>query len=307
MTNGRASQSTAYDYRTRVCRAMNYISRNFGENLLLEDIAKEASFSMFHFHRVFKAVVGETVAEFTRRIRLEAAANRLISKPTQDITDIAFECGFSSSQNFAKMFKNAYGITPSDFRKSKIGNKESKGGNAFGLQAVYDPDTELRDSLHNERIRKMNAEVKDMPEYNVAYVRKIGPYGPETCGVAFTELMQWAGPKGLIGQGAMLGVYWDNPEVTSPDKCRSDACIEVPEGTTPDNPVALQKIEGGSHAVCHFEVTPDAFQKAWEDAFAWLIQSGRECADRPCYELYHNNAEEHPDGKWIVDICIPLK
>lgn len=286
---------------------MNYISAHFDEELKLEDVAREASFSMFHFHRIFKAVVGETVAGFTRRIRLEAAANRLISKPTQDVTAIAFECGFSSSQNFAKAFKAAYKITPTEFRKSKIGNKESKDGNAFGLQAGYGPEHMKKDSLLNERIRTMNAEVKEMPEYHVAYVRKIGPYGPETCGAAFTELMQWAGPKGLIGQGAMLAVYWDNPEVTSPEKCRSDACLEVADGTAVDSPVALQKIEGGPHAVCHFEIKPEGFPKAWEDAFAWLIQSGQECADRPCYEVYQNNAQEHPEGKWIVDICIPLK
>jgi len=45
---------------------MNFISRNLGRDLGLEEIAREASFSMFHFHRIFKALVGETVAAFTR-------------------------------------------------------------------------------------------------------------------------------------------------------------------------------------------------------------------------------------------------
>jgi AraC family transcriptional regulator len=153
----------------------------------------------------------------------------------------------------------------------------------------------------------MNAEIKEMPEYNVAYVRRLGPYGKETCQQAFGELMRWAGPRGYLKSGVMLGVYWDNPEVTPAEKCRVDACVSVPEGTAPEAPVEIQTIVGGPHAVCRFEISGDSFQNAWEEAFAWLVNGGYECEDRPCYELYHNDAREHPEGKWIFDICIPLK
>lgn len=153
----------------------------------------------------------------------------------------------------------------------------------------------------------MKAEVKEMPAYHVAYVRKVGPYGKETCEQAFGELMQWAGPRGFLASGVMLGVYWDNPEVTPPEKCRTDACISVPAGTVTEGQIGLQTISGGPYAVCRFEVQADKFPQAWEESFAWLVNSGHECADMPCYELYHNNGEEHPEGKWIFDICIPLK
>ncbi|NQT17474.1 MAG: helix-turn-helix transcriptional regulator [Planctomycetes bacterium] len=85
---------TAMEYRERVCHAMNFISRNLDRDLSLEEIAEAALFSRFHFHRIFKAVVGETVAGFTRRLRLELAANRLLSRPDEDITTIAIGCGF---------------------------------------------------------------------------------------------------------------------------------------------------------------------------------------------------------------------
>jgi AraC family transcriptional regulator len=286
---------------------MNYISTNLDADLSLEEIAEAASFSMFHFHRIFKAVVGETVSEFTRRLRLELAANRLLSNYRDGITQIAFDCGFSSSQNFAKAFRQHFGMTPSAYRKSKTGNKISKGENALSLQAVYNSDTVFLNLSKNERRTTMNAEVRVMPEYNVAYVRKMGAYGKETCEQAFGELVQWAGPKGYLSSGTMLGVYWDNPEVTPPEKCRVDACISVPLGTFPEGQIGVQLISGGPYAVCHFEINADSFQQAWEDAFSWLVSSGYECDDRPCYELYHNNAEEHPEGKWIFDICIPLK
>ncbi len=298
---------TAMDYKKRVCHAMNFISQNLERDLSLEEIAQVASFSMFHFHRVFKAVVGETVAGFTRRLRLEMAANRLLANQHDDITRIAMDCGFSSSQNFAKAFRQHFDMSPSKYRKSKNGNIDSKRENALSLQTIYNTDTVFMNLTNNERSNTMNAEVREMSKYHVAYVRKMGPYGKETCEEAFNELVQWAGPKGYLNSGTMLGVYWDNPEITPPEKCRVDACVSVPLGTVAEGQVALQTINGGPYGVCHFEIQGDSFQQAWEDAFAWLVNSGHDCDDKPCYELYHSSASEHPEGKWVFDICIPLK
>ncbi len=252
---------TAMDYKKRVCQAMNFISQNLERDLSLEEIARAASFSMFHFHRIFKAVVGETVAGFTRRLRLEMAANRLLSNQYDDITMIALECGFSSSQNFAKAFRQHFGMSASEYRKSKNGNIKSKRENALSLQAIYNTDTVFMKLKNNERSNTMKAEVREMSEYHVAYVRKMGPYGKETCEQAFGELMQWAGPNGFLNSGTILGVYWDNPEVTPPEKCRVDACISVPIGTVAEGQVALQTISGGPYGVCHFEIQGDSFQR----------------------------------------------
>lgn len=300
------AQRTAMDYKKRVCQAMNFISQNLERELSLEEVARSASFSMYHFHRVFKAVVGETVAGFTRRLRLEVAANRLLSNHS-DITQIAMECGFSSYQNFAKAFRQHFAMSPTEYQKSKNGNIKSKPVNALSLQATYTSDTLLTNRVNTKRSKTMKTEVREMPEYHVAYVRKMGAYNKETCEQAFAELVQWAAPKGFTNSGTMLGVYWDNPEVTPAEKCRVDACVSVPTGIAADGPVALQKIEGGLYAVCHFEIHSDSFQQAWEDAFTWLVNSGHECDDKPCYELYHSSAPEDPDGKWVFDICIPLK
>lgn len=309
MERGKVAQHTALEYRKRVCRAMDYISRNLDRDLSLQEIARAAPFSKFHFHRIFKAAVGETVAQFTRRLRLERAANRLVASSRDNITKIAVDCGFSSSQNFAKAFRQHFGVTPTAYRNSKKGNKAGKRENAWSLQAMYNSDIPFIAPVNNERRNAMNGEVREMPEYHVAYVRKMGPYGKETCKQAFAESTAWAAPRGYLGTGVMLGVSWDNPEVTPPDRCRYDACVSVPIGSVPDRPVAVQTISGGPYAVCHFEVDLDcdSFQQAWDDAFAWLVAGGYECDDKPCYELYQQSAADHPEGKFVFDICIPLK
>lgn len=295
------------DYQKRICCAMNFISQNLERELSLEEIAASASFSAFHFHRIFKASVGETVASFTRRLRLESAASRLIATPGGDITTIAMECGFSSSQNFAKAFRKHFSLTPTEYRHSKIGHRLSKNENASLFQIRYDVDSVTRNLSNLTKKMKMNTEVKVLPESEVAYVRRMGAYSKETCQPAFIELMEYAGPRNLIAPGKMLAIYWDNPEVTPAEKCRFDACIMVPAGTAAEGKVCIQTIRGGSYVVHHAEVTEDAFQQAWQDAFVWLCDSGFEAGDGPCFELYQNNGMEHPEGKWLVDICIPLK
>lgn len=299
-----ANVATGLDYRQRICRAMNFISENLDREPALEEIARSANFSPYHFHRIFSAVTGETVFGFMRRLRLEWAANRLLSDAREDITSVALGCGFSSSQNFAKAFRARFGTTPSAFRQSKRGNKASNGGEAVSLRVGQDAGMVKWISPQPERKTKMKTEVKEMPAWHVAYARKMGPYGKATAEAAFGELMRWAGPRGLIGKAPMMGMYWDNPEVTAPEQCRNDACLVVPPGTKVDAPIALQDIAGGPYLVCAFDVPTTQFGAAWEEAFRHLVDKGLECADQPCYELYHDDCT----GKTCrFDICIPLK
>jgi len=113
---------------------MDYIQANLAGDLRLETVARVARFSPFHFHRVFKAVVGETLNDFIRRVRASTAAARLLHNPKLSITDVAVGCGYSSSSAFAREFRNAFGTSASEFRRggktpfAKIRQLERKEG-----------------------------------------------------------------------------------------------------------------------------------------------------------------------------------
>ena len=89
------------EYTARINRVIDYIEANIAKDLSLGELAQVAQFSPFHFHRIFSAMVGETLNEFIWRIRVEKAADRLITNPKKSVTEIAFECGFSGSSTFA--------------------------------------------------------------------------------------------------------------------------------------------------------------------------------------------------------------
>jgi AraC family transcriptional regulator len=305
------------EYVGRVNRVMDYVHANLAGDLRLETLARIASFSSFHFHRVFKAVIGETLNDFIRRVRATTAAARLLNNPRESITEIAVRCGYSSPSAFAREFRAAFGTSASEFRRggrdaarkirqveSKNGQAESKEGKDFAPPPPYTPDI----SDTRRTMMKFSVEVKQMPEWNVVYARHIGAYSK--VGEAFERVFKWAGPRGLVRfpETKSLAVYHDSPEVTDPSKLRSDACLTVSTGTKVDGEIGTMKIPGGLFAVAHVEIEVTQFGEAWDKLIGeWMPKSGYQPDDRLCYEIYLNEPENHPEKKWIVDICEPVR
>lgn len=116
----RTPQSQLNEYTNRMNQVLTYIKLNLKRPLTLEELAQTASFSPYHFHRVFTSVIGESPAAYTRKMRVEKAASLLVSRPRMSMTEIALECGFSSSSQFAKAFKAIKGMSASSYRSRHI-------------------------------------------------------------------------------------------------------------------------------------------------------------------------------------------
>ena len=80
-----------------------------------------------------------------------------------------------------------------------------------------------------DRRKKMNVKIEKLPEYRIAYMRQIGPYGPGNAQV-MEKLKKWAMTRELLTESAIiLGIAHDDPEITPSEKCRYDACIVIPD------------------------------------------------------------------------------
>jgi len=156
---------------------------------------------------------------------------------------------------------------------------------------------------------QFTAEVKELPERNVACVRHVGPYNK--IGEAIERIFQWAGPKGLIRfpKTQCLAVYHDSPEEVDTSELRSDACLAVPSGTEVDGDVKTMTVPGGLFAVAHVEIDVSEYGEAWDKLVGeWMPENGYEPdCERMCYELYLNEPDQHPEKKHIVDICEPVR
>ncbi len=161
---------------------------------------------------------------------------------------------------------------------------------------------------------KLTADVKvqELPEMHLAYVRHVGPYkGDEKLFEGlWGKLMRWAGPRGLMQppETQCLSIYHDDPEITEEAKLRTSVCITVPADTEVDGEIGKMTLAGGMYAIAHFEIAVHQYPDAWTAVYGgWLPESGYQPDDRPAFERALNNPQEHPEGKHIVDICVPVK
>lgn len=306
------------EYRSRINRVLDYIEKNIDREFTLDELAGIAFFSKYHFHRIFTSIMGETLFDFIQRTRIEKAAYMLINDRNRTVTSITYDCGFSSHALFTRTFRKYFGMSPSQWRKEKsnlsqaAGNgsqAESNPGEAARSVPVYVEYTEnstyWRFTMNTEH---QTVEVKDLPETTVAYVRHIGPYKGDAklFESLFGKLCGWAGPRNLIGNDAkFIVVYHDNPDITAENKLRISVSLVVPASTEVSGETGKMTIEAGKYAVSRFRVSQDEFQEAWSWVYGtWLPQSGYQPEDRPCFEMY---PEEAKDGKFAVDICVPVK
>jgi AraC family transcriptional regulator len=294
---------------------MEYIDKHYHEQVNLNDLAQVAHFSPFHFHRIFTTLTGETPADFFLRIKTEKAAQKLKDSKTQTISDIAFDCGFSSMSFFARTFKKHFGMSASQYRKIefplvvKDGVYYSKNGQPLSKKS------QIYVSLNNEFcavnlkqlvIMETNVIVKEMPEMQVIYCRHTGQFNE--IHKAYGKLMQFAGPRDLIKPDShTITVYHDDPSVTEIEKVRQSACLVVENPVKTEGEIGQMTIPKGKFAVGHFEIKVTEFEEAWNTMCVWLTQSGYEPGEVNPYEYYYCDPENHPENKFVLDICIPVK
>ncbi|PQJ72005.1 AraC family transcriptional regulator [Polaribacter butkevichii] len=302
------STKIAKENIVRLNTAITYIENHLSDKLSLEIVAEKAHFSPYHFHRLFKIVVGETVHNFINRKKIEKAASYLLHQKEKSITEISEKIGFSNLSSFSKTFKKYYGMSPNQFKEaspnhfSKISKTESKIGKVTVSFEQY-----LCNINNALNWFKMNAktEIKKIPRLDLATISHKGKI--EAIGSVYNKLVKWAAPKGLINaQTRMVTIYHDSPKITDPNNLRMSACIVLNDPIEIDGEINLRVLSSTKCIVSRLEITPFQFQQAWESSFAFMVENGYKKSEIDPFEIYYNNAAEHPENKFIVDLCIPV-
>lgn len=105
-------------HREFIERSFAYIEGHLFDELSLEQCAQAAGYSFYHYCRVFQKAMGMTVKEYIRKRRVSEAA-KMINETSLSLKEIAFHCGFNSQENFIRVFRSVFGITPTDYKNSK--------------------------------------------------------------------------------------------------------------------------------------------------------------------------------------------
>ncbi len=295
-------------YTRSVNAVIDYINAHIDTRLDLQTLAAQTHLSVFHFQRVFTAVMGESPSRYVLRRRLELAAIQLRNDPRRPVTEIAFDYGFNSVNVFCRNFKKHFGMTAEAYRR-KTSESDSKNRpsecSINPSQRSYSRYFCSRKTLKTgDKTMDCNFEIKHLEATHVVYCRHYGAY--DNLQESFDKLMRWAYPRGLVtAESRLATIFHDNPEVTDVENRISDACLVVNGPLKTDGEVSAALLPGGRYAVGRFELEWKDFEAAWKNMFVLLEEHGCSCCGLP-FEIYIDRSETHPAGKWVVDICIPV-
>lgn len=283
---------TLKNYAKRFERVMAYIEQHLDESLSVEELSRVAHFSKFHFHRQFSQYVGLGVAAYVRLLRLRRASYRLAFGRDR-VIDIALEAGFESPEAFSRAFRQAFGQSPSQFRKSP----------------QWQPWTERSRLPHRERKKEMNVRIVDFTETLVAALAHRG--APKQVNGSAQVFIEWRKTSGLspVKTSRTFGIAYDDPKTTPAEEFRFDICGEV-TGPVPDNAQGVKngRIPGGRCAVVRHCGSHERLGESIYPLYReWLPQSGEELRDFPLFFHYLNLMPEVPEHELITDIYLPLK
>lgn len=299
-----------HKYQNRIDTVITYIEHNYHKKIDLQSLAQVSNFSKYHFSRIFKSIVGESPMSFVTKKRLQKSIYYL-TKTHKSVLEISDLCGFESVSTFNAVFKKHFRIVPTDMRKGNFNNSNFS-LNVSKKQEEISPPLDYASNNHNaffRRIWAMNISIRELPDYEVAYVRHVGSY-LETF-YAWRKLGKWAQKNGIYPTDQyFIGISLDDPHFVDEYTCRYDACVTIPEDFNRKNndEIKYKVLEGGSYALYQFYDSIDKLAIAYQSIFGqWLPHSEYDVDNKPCLEFCMNNPATDPEGKAKVDLYIPIK
>lgn len=276
------------DYQERLSRVVAYIHDHLDEPLDLARLAEVAHLSAFHWHRVYQALYGETIAATVRRLRLHRATGYL-ANTALPIEQIARKCGYPNVQSFTRAFGGMFGTSPSRYR-------------AEGSHTVF------RQGPAHPLVAGYTVHVHQVPAVQLAGVAHVGSY--MRVGKAFAQTHAAMAAQGfLLPQTRWMAVYYDDPYAVPEAQLHSRAGLSLPLGyggavAPPLEPFTLG---GGLCAVLRCQGPYASMRAAYQWLYGqWLVQSGYAAADLPVFEDYLNNPSDTAPADLLTDIYLPL-
>lgn len=306
-------------YMRRINRVIDHIKANLDGDLSLDRLSDIANFSKYYFHRIFKVVTGENLNAYVRRLRVEKSAFMLLHNPSQSITSIAYDSGFSSPSVYSREFKSFYKLPPSKWRRIKKRNickVEGNSGKEFVGHEIYIFFSKTKPIWRKKLTQKieLNIEVREMPEIPIAYIRHHGVYDPLDKNLMqslFQKLMFWAVPLNLFNPPqtkAMTIFSGGHPDTTAPDNLSVDVAISTEGKVNATGEIGSRSIPQGKYAVVSLaDATIDECNEAWNVLFnEWLPSSGYQPGNGAYYINHLNDPEQHPEKLYMLEMYLPV-
>lgn len=282
----------------QIQKVTDYVETHLDDMFDLTQLAKLAGYSPYHFCRVFKLHIGESVMSYATRLKLERAATQL-SFENSSMIEVALDAGYQTPTGFLKAFKTRFNTTPTNFKK--------------GMQVLF---TEYKGLEMNK------AEIVKRDEVHVVYTSELGNY-EKSSEIAWNKLSEAMhdlenvfakNPPSIEmnlseNNAEALGICHDDPKETDEENVRYDASIawayeEVKE--LGKYGFETKSIAGGRYAKTTYKGGEEAGENAWYGLYAWVEKNGYTFRDEPPFEKYINAWNETDTSKIETEIYVPI-
>ncbi len=281
------------NYDKQMNKVCAYIGEHIDSPLTLDELSQIACCSKYHFHRLFTAMVGLSLHQYIRWLRLKRAAHQLIIKQDESILEIAINAGYESHEAFSRAFKKACGISPSDFREQKSWASWENPPYCLPEKGQID----------------MKVEIKNLPARRLAMIEHRG--SPDKIGESVTQLMDWAQSQTMDLKpkpGESFGLGYDDPETTRPEAFRFDLGITIPEHLKLTGPVVEKRLPKGRYAVAVHRGSRENIGETVYGLYRdWLPQSCEALGDLPCIFSYYNFEHEVAETELLTECWLLLQ
>ena len=292
-------------YEEAILSTLIHIQTHLESDLNLDRLAERVGFSAFHYHRIFREIIGEPVKEYIRRLRIERAAYRLkVSEET--ILHIALDAGFKTHESFTRAFARQFRITPNEFRNHFLrASRERKKQTQPKYIADYHVSSEPASTqVRLERVRPII----------VAFVRHVGPYDKlldkdSPISPLWDELFEWGNANKLINADSLLiGIPQDDPSITPPEKQRFDVCVQIPEFRNPSGHIGCQTILAGMFGVSRHYGSFDHLAEAYLHIYDSLVTPGKyNLRTQTPFEVYGYSQVKGDIRFHFTDVYLPVE
>jgi AraC family transcriptional regulator len=271
----------------RLLRVFDHIHDNPAGDLSLDALSDVAAMSRFHWHRVFRAMTGETMAQAVRRIRMQRASYLLVMTD-QPLAVLAASVGMDNLASFSRAFAEHFLMSPATFRKRGE------------LRPFVRTPLPRRDPMHPVTIRSE-------PPIRLAALPHKGAYFEISR--AFQKLSAVMASRDLFRHaGRMIAVFYDDPQSVAEPDLRSHAGFELTSDADLAAPLEDVTLPAGRQAVLTYTGPYAGLPAAYDELFGvWLPQSGEEPADAPSFEVYLNSPMDTAPEELVTELHLPLK
>ena len=282
-------KKTRPEYLEKRNKVVEYINNNLDKKISISELAKISNLSKFHFHRIIKSLLGEPIGNYITRTRIETAT-LLIRYSNLKIQDISYKIGYDKASSLNKIFKQYYGITPSEYRKNKT------------LKINHIVSKKSNFKLNEPKI----IEVSDK---EVVYIQINGEYIKHNIDKVWTELSEFVKVNKLFYKEIeSFGISYDDPSVTQKEMCRYEACYTIRQSIYSKGNVGTKKIKGGKFAVFSYKGDYENWGAIYDFIFdKWLINSYYELRNQPVMEKYLKIANQSEKTSLNIEIYLPIK